>query len=276
VPGVLGTDLASFVVAIVCLLVVPAAVVSRASRQPETGAQAAPRALAYLANVRLGWAEVKAATGLRGLLGFQAIFSFLWSLFAVLVSPMLLGFTDARGLGLTITVAGGGMLAGSLAMSATGGPKKRLTGLLGFELASAVAFVGMGLRPSLVWVCAAAFLAHFTLAFVSGLDQALWQSRMPQAVLGRVLGLRQLVVKLVMLLAYLLAGSLADRVLGPVLSKGGLLAGSLGRLIGIGPGRGIAALFILIGLVKAASVVILRLAPGGRDLESQLLREPFP
>jgi hypothetical protein len=36
------------------------------------------------------------------------LFSFLWSLFAVLVSPVVLGFTDASGLGLTLTAAGGG------------------------------------------------------------------------------------------------------------------------------------------------------------------------
>ena len=193
----------------------------------------------------------------------------LWGLFGVLVSPMILGFSDARGLGLILSVAGGGMLFGSLAMSVWGGPRRRLRGLLGFELASAAAFVWMGLRPNLILVAGAAFLAHATLAFVSGLNQSIWQSQVAPAVLGRVLGLRQAAVKGATLLAYLLAGGLADRVLEPMLLPGGALATSLGAWIGIGPGRGIAALCVLIGLVKAAAVAAVYAFPGARELDGQ-------
>lgn len=220
-----------------------------------------------LSGWRVGWDALRAIPGMPGLLRFQMIFSFLWSLFGVLVSPMILGFADARGLGLVLSVAGGGMLAGSLAMSAWGGPRRRLSGLLIFELASAAAFVGMGLRPNLALVAGAAFMAHVTLAFVSSLNQSIWQSRVAPAVLGRVLALRQTAVKGATLLAYLLAGGLADHVLEPLLMPGGVLASSLGRWIGVGPGRGIAALCVLIGLVKAATVLAVYATPGARELD---------
>jgi DHA3 family macrolide efflux protein-like MFS transporter len=267
VPGVLLIDLGTFVVAVTVL-----ALVRSPGGEPET----APRIVAHshLASVHhsrtagqraglhglldgwlAGWDALRAQPGLPGLLRFQMVFSFLWSLFGVLVSPMILGFADAPGLGLVLSAAGGGMLAGSLVMSAWGGPRRRLSGMLGFELASAAAFVLMGLRPSLALVAGAAFLAHVTLAFVSGLNQSIWQSRVAPVVLGRVLALRQAAIKSATLLAYLLAGGLADSVLEPLLLPGGGLASSLGVWIGVGPGRGIAALCLVIGLVKAGTVL---------------------
>jgi hypothetical protein len=277
VPGVLLVDLATFVVAVTVLglVKVPEAELSHAAvsvgvHPAHSGAAGHHGSVSPFANLRTGWQALRAQPGLAGLLRFQLIFSFLWNLFGVLVSPMVLGFSDAPGLGAALTVAGGGMLAGSLALSAWGGPRRRLRGLLGFELVSALGFVLMGLRPSLLLVALAACLAHFALAFVSGLNQAIWQSRVQAAVLGRVLALRQAATKGATLLAYLLAGGLADRVLEPPLRAGGALAGSLGAWIGTGPGRGIAALCILIGLVKAVAVLAVYFAPGVNELDREL------
>jgi MFS transporter, DHA3 family, macrolide efflux protein len=292
VPGVLLIDLATFAVAVTALALVrvPERYLEGNPAEPQQAARehrdhahsrathpafdseaqhAAKSGLTgtWLANLRAGWAVVRAQPGLAGLLRFQMIFSFMWSLFGVLVSPMILGFSDAQGLGLALTVAGGGMLAGSLAMSAWGGPRRRLTGMLAFELVSAAAFVLMGLRPDLVLVAGAAFLAHVSLAFVSGLNQSIWQSRVEAGVLGRALALRQVAIKAATLLAYLMAGGLADRVLEPLLRPEGALAGSLGAWIGVGAGRGIAALCVLIGLVKAAAVLAVYFSRGARQLE---------
>ena len=269
-PGVLIVDLATFIVGITTLLLVrvsetPAAQPSGgeapASHQPPHSIRRLP------AELRAGWQALRAQPGLGSLLRFQMLFAFLWSLFGVLVTPMILGFTGPQGLGLVLTAAGGGLLAGSLMMSAWGGPRRRLTGILGFELVSSGAFVVMGLRPDLLLVAGAAIAAHWTLAFVSSLSESIWQSQVDRAVLGRVLALRQAAVKGATLLAYLLAGGLADRVLEPLLQPGGWLSGGLGTWLGVGPGRGIAALFLLIGLVKAAAVLRIYFTPGVRAFD---------
>ncbi len=271
VPGVLLVDLATFVIAVTVLLLVGVAqqadlaVVEPGQTLPSG---AATGRVSLWAGLKEGWKVVQDAAGLSALLRFQMLFSFLWSLFGVLVSPMILGFTGAPGLGLALTAAGGGMLAGSLALSAWGGPRRWLRGLMGFELVSAAAFVLIGARPSLALVAGAAFLAHFTLAFVAGLNQSIWQSQVSTTVMGRVLGLRQAAVQGATLLAYLLAGSLADRLLNPLLLPGGVLANGLGAWIGTGPGRGIAALCILIGLVKAGAALAVSFSPAGRGLDN--------
>ncbi|MBE0697103.1 MAG: MFS transporter, partial [Anaerolineaceae bacterium] len=181
-----------------------------------------------------------------------------------------LGFARPEGLGILLTTAGAGMLVGSLVMTAWGGPRRRLAGLLGFELASALAFVLMGLRPNLVLVAAAAFCAHFTLAFVSSLNDAIWQGQAPAEVQGRVFAARQMITRGVTLVAYLLAGGLADRWIEPLLRPGGALAGSLGALIGVGPGRGIALVCVAIGLVKAAAALGLSGSALAREVGEQV------
>ncbi len=71
-------------------------------------------------------------------------------------------------------------------------------------------------------------------------------------------------------LAYLLAGPLADRVFEPLLAHGGPLANSIGQLIGVGRGRGIALLYIVLGLLILLTVAAAYLYPRLRFLEDEL------
>jgi hypothetical protein len=50
-------------------------------------------------------------------------------------------------------------------------------------------------------------------------------------------------------LGYVIAGPLADRVFEPLLAPGQPLAASIGQLIGVGPGRGIGLIFIVVGFL---------------------------
>jgi DHA3 family macrolide efflux protein-like MFS transporter len=267
VQGVLLIDLSTFCFAVLTLA---------AARFPrQENALPAPSRTAFTKNtwrqeLQAGWGALRADGGLFNLLRYQILFAFLWSLFGVLVTPMILGFTSPAGLGIALTVAGAGLLAGSLVMTAWGGPKRRLAGLLTFELISATAFCLMGMRPSLLLVTAAAFLAHWTLAFVSSLSEAIWQGETSREMQGRIFALKQTGVKAGTLCAYLLAGLLADRFLEPLLRSGGALSGSLGAWFGVGPGRGIAVLFFAIGLVKALSVIWIYTTPAARQLDRDL------
>jgi hypothetical protein len=70
-------------------------------------------------------------------------------------------------------------------------------------------------------------------------------------------------------LGYVAAGYLADRLAGPMLS-GGSLAHLVGRLIGVGPGRGSALLLVIIGLVTiVATLVVSRYRPL-REVEHEI------
>ncbi|MBF2059942.1 MAG: MFS transporter, partial [Fischerella thermalis M66_A2018_004] len=55
-------------------------------------------------------------------------------------------------------------------------------------------------------------------------------------------------------LAYLIAGPLADQVFEPLLTPTGLLAGSVGKFIGVGRGYGIALLFVVMGMLTMLAI----------------------
>lgn len=252
VAGVLFIDMATFLVGIGTLLLSrlpadPPLLVSESKKQSRR----------FINEMLEGINSMRNTPGLIGLLRFQTVFTFLWSLFAVMVTPMLLGFSTPDGLGLALTIAGGGLLTGSLIMTAWGGPQRRLNGLLIFEFLSALAFVVMGLRPNLVLVAIGAFGAHFTLAFVSSLNDTLWQEKTPPETLGRALALRQMMMRASTLVAYLLAGGLLDRFIDPLLMPGGALASNAGMIFGVGTGRGIALACSLIGVIKIITALIL-------------------
>jgi hypothetical protein len=155
-------------------------------------------------------------------------------------------------------------------MSAWGGPRRRINGVLNFEMLSGFCFMLMGLRPSFWPVAAGAFGAHVTIAIVFGSNQAIWQSKVESHVQGRVFATQQMVARCAAPLAYLLAGPLADRVFNPLLTMDGPLAASLGGVLGTGPGRGIGLIFVLMGAIKIAITLLARSDPHLRHVEDEL------
>ncbi len=79
-----------------------------------------------------------------------------------------------------------------------------------------------------------------------------------------------MLVRWVLPVGYLMAGLLADRVFEPLLMADGALADSLGQIIGVGTGRGIAFMFILGGLLVMVSSAAGYLSPRLRLVEDEL------
>lgn len=263
VQGILLIDFVTFFFAATTLLLI---------RFPgsETTTAAQARKDSLWREASYGWRFITARRGLLGLLVFFAVVKFLWGMVGALIAPMILGFTSADVLGIIISIAGGGMLAGSLVMSAWGGPKRRIDGVLHFELLSGLCFLLIGLRPSAWPVALGAFGAHLTIAIIYGSNQAIWQSKVPPNVQGRVFATQQMVAKSTTPLAYLIAGPLADKIFEPLLASDGPLTGSIGQITGVGPGRGIGLLFIVMGILKVAVTFGSYLYPRIRLVEDEL------
>ena len=67
-----------------------------------------------------------------------------------------------------------------------------------------------------------------------------------------------------------MAGPLADGVFEPLLQEGGALADTVGAVIGVGPGRGIALLFIILGGLSIVFTLIAFMYPRLRNLEDEI------
>lgn len=71
-------------------------------------------------------------------------------------------------------------------------------------------------------------------------------------------------------MAILLAGPLADHAFEPLLAPDGGLAGSVGALIGVGPGRGIGLLYVVAGLGTMVLAVVGWSRRHIRNIETEL------
>ena len=107
----------------------------------------------------------------------------------------------------------------------------------------------IGLRPQAWLIAIATTGAHFCVPLINGLNQAIWQQAVHENIQGRVFALKEMAVRAARMLAYIVAGPLADNLFGPMLLPGGVLEGSLGRVMGVGLGRGIGLTFSLSGLL---------------------------
>jgi len=234
-------DLVSFAIAVATLSVV---------RFPEPEKLHAPvRGLrGLLAEARAGLDYVIARRGLLGLMLTFAAVNLAITFHSILVFPLLLGFTTETSAGAIISIGALGMVVGSTVMSFRGGPNRRVRGLM---ISLAIAGAGLmiaGWRPTAVSVTTGIFIVLVAVPIAAGISQAIWQSKIPPDLQGRVFSLRLMMAMAATPFAYVLAGTLADRVFEPLLAPSGLLAGSLGSLIGTGPGRGVGALFIVLGI----------------------------
>jgi DHA3 family macrolide efflux protein-like MFS transporter len=261
--GIILIDFVTFLVAIATLLPIrfpPARATTGGVERQET----------LWHEMAHGWRAIRARPGLAGLLVFFAAVNFLWGMVGALIAPMILGFTSSDVLGILVSIAGAGMLAGSLVMSVWGGPQRRIEGVLRFELLSGLCFLLIGLRPSFWPIAVGVFGAHLTIAIVYGSNQAIWQSKVAPDIQGRVFATQQMVARSAAPLAYLLAGPLAERLFEPLLAPGGALAGSVGQVVGVGPGRGIGLLFVVMGVIKVIVSSAGYLHPRIRLVEDEL------
>jgi DHA3 family macrolide efflux protein-like MFS transporter len=245
--GILTIDVVTFVLAIGALLVVHVPNPQRT----EEGSQATGSI----------WKE--AGYGFRyilarpSLLGLQVIFllgNFFTGIGFILLAPMILASTGNNELTFGMVSSSGavGGVVGGLLMSAWGGPKKRVHGVLaGWGFFSLLGCVLMGIGRDLpVWIVAS-FLGAFFSPVINGSNQAIWQAKVAPDLQGRVFSIRRLIAWFVNPAAMLVAGPLADKLFEPSMQVEGSLAGMFGWLVGVGPGSGMALIFIFVGLAAA-------------------------
>jgi len=218
-----------------------------------------------------GWRYLKSTGGLLGLVFYFAVVNFMINYAAVLTSPMVLAKFSPAILGYIQTAGGVGMLIGSILLSVWGGPKKKIVSILTFVSISSIGLVIAGLRPNAYLIAIGYFVLLFLIPLASGSSQAIFQTKVPLDLQGRVYAMRGMISRSMMPLAFLTAGPLADLVFEPMLREGGLLANTfIGQLIGVGPGRGIGLIFIIAGLGTIVISLIAYMNPALRHIETRI------
>ncbi|GLY26426.1 non-ribosomal peptide synthetase/MFS transporter [Micromonospora sp. NBRC 101691] len=174
-----------------------------------------------------------------------------------LLSPLVLGFAELAEVAQVALTGGVGAAVGGLVMLVWGGPRRRrMRAVLLGTLGIAVACLVTGLRPSLVTVAAGAFGIYLALGIVNGVYNTIIQTKVPPRFHGRVFALNQMVAWSTMPLGWGVIAPFASQALEPLLMPGGALAGSVGAVIGVGPGRGIALLYLVFGGCIALTALV--------------------
>ncbi|MEJ3746135.1 amino acid adenylation domain-containing protein [Actinomycetes bacterium KLBMP 9797] len=240
--GILVIDALSYAACLAVLL---------ATRFPRT--MAWRRREPVLAEIRNGYRYFFARPGLRAMLLFFVGLNAPLAAALVLLAPLVLSIGTLGDAGRVAMVAAGGAILGGLVMALWGGPRRhRMRGLLWAAAGLGASAAVIGLRPSLWLIAAGGFALSFALAVVNGVWFTIIHTKVPQRFHARVIALNQMVALAVLSLGYALA-PLASAALAPLVRADGALAGSVGALIGVGDGRGIALLYVLCG----AAIVLL-------------------
>lgn len=263
VQGVIAIDLGSFLFALLTMLIVRLPGLAR-----EVPSPAHPNHLHELA---VGWRHIAERPGLRNLLVVMGLNNLPLAAYGVLLTPLVLGFAPSSALGWILAAGGLGALTGGLVMSVWGGAKNKVKGLLGAGGLTAMALLLAGLQSSLALLAVSSFLYSFGIALVQSHSHAVWQSKVPPALQGRVFSVRLAVAWAADPIAYLLTGPLAERVFIPLLLPGGGLAATvLGRVLGVGERPGLGFFLVILGLVSGALWLAGWLNPALRAMDREL------
>ncbi len=260
--GVILVDFATFLFALITLLLV---------RFPDTKTDVVPKE----EKTSLWQEAIEGATYIFGCPGFLALLivfaldNFVAGTVEALLTPLVLSFTSVTVLGTIQSMGGAGMLIGSVAISIWGGPKPLIRGIFVFDILAHFCILALGLRTDATLFSLAMFLFFFSVPIINSSVFTILLRKVPPAIQGRVFATMQTIASPVSLSLMLWLAS-ADRIFEPLMATNGLLAGSIGQILGVGPGRGIGVLFITMEIIAIIVTVAIYRYPRLRFVEREL------
>jgi len=183
------------------------------------------------------------------LFGLQMVFffgNFFAAFIGILSNPMILARTgnNAITLGNVQSIAAIGGVIGSLVITAWGGFRtQRVRGVIFGWILSGLFFFFVGLGEEIVWWSIFFFLSSLVIPLVNSSNQAIWQSKVPPDLQGRVFSVRRIIAQVVNPLGMLIAGPLADKIFEPaLLNPSNKTTLFLSKWFSPGPGAGMSLL----------------------------------
>ena len=245
--AVLIIDLLTIITTIAAVLVIAKGLVSKESVNKQ----------AYKQSLLQGFEAINKNAGIRVLVVFLILLTFMVGTIQELSTPLILSFTNTRTLSIMITIAAFGMVLSSIYLGARElkGCKIIIFGISAFL--AGLAMVGFGALENVFVITLSGFLFFATLPFLNSIADYFVRVNIPNILQGRVFGILGTITQLGYLLAYALSGFLSDYAFRPLLSEGGALTDTIGEIIGVGSGRGIGLFIIVEGFVLMVIATLL-------------------
>jgi MFS family permease len=220
--------------------------------------------------------------------GFQYIFkrpSLLGFVVMLFFANLFLGFPNSVQIPLVLSRTGNDSLVlgavqtagslswtlGSLLMSAWGGPKRRIHGvLLGWTFYCAIGNIIFGLGRGLgVWI-PTVLIAGIGANIGVATAQSILQVKVAPDVQGRVFSARRLLTWFPDIFTPVLGGLLADYVMEPAMQNGSWAAKLFGWMAGTEPGSGMAVMMVIFGVLTILALMSGYVFPQIRNMEGIL------
>lgn len=250
-------DICTFFVTVTTTLVVRSGLASKTYE----------RSNSFIRDFKDGWSAISGNRGVLVLIFMTSLLTFLLGIIETLSIPMLLAFSNSSVIGTVETIVASGMLVTSVVIGFL--PiKKDYVKILSFSMFLVGIFMAMfGLRENIVLICVAGFLFFAMIPFANVSMDYLIRTNIDNSAQGRAWALIGVITQFGYVAAYALAGLMADYLFTPLLVEGGALAGSVGRIIGTGSGRGTGFLIIVAGIVLSVVSIVLYNMKSVRKLE---------
>jgi MFS family permease len=264
--GILVIDVVTFFLAIGALLVVHVP-------QPEKTEEGQAGKGSLLSEALYGFKYIFARRSLLSLLIVILCLNLFQGFSGALFAPMILLRTDnnSASLGAVQSAFAVGGVLGGLIVSAWGGFKKRIRGmLLGWAMYAVFGLILFGLARSVPFWLPIAVLASISFPLTQSASNAIWQSKVAPDIQGRVFSARRLIAWLVDPIMPVVAGLTADYVTEPAMHTGGGLSQTFGWLVGTGPGSGMSVQFLISGVAYLGIILVAWFLPAVRNVETLL------
>lgn len=199
---------------------------------------------------------IKKDSRLRLLIAFQMLGQFSSGMVQVLVTPLVLSFASANVLGNVLSLSGTGALFGSALVGIVGSNSPYRT-MMVCNLIQGILLAFCGLKPDARIILAVAFSYMALIPLVRSSRTIIWQNSTPMHMQGRIFSFQGMIRQLSLPLAAIISGPLTDSFFEILLSgkTENILSRLVGPVLGVGPGRGIAFLFVVLGTTNVLAAV---------------------
>ncbi|MEK4510555.1 MFS transporter [Paenibacillus sp. FSL K6-2524] len=240
-------DICTFFVTVITTFVVRSGLASNKYEQAKS----------FIREFKDGWGAVYENRGVFVLVVMTSVLTFFLGVIETLSMPMILAFSNSSVVGTLETIIASGMLVSSVMIGIL--PiKKGYVKILSVSLFCIGIFMaGFGLRENIILISISGFLFFAMLPFANVSLDFLVRTNIDNSVQGRAWAFIGIISQLGFVAAYAISGVLADYVFTPLLVDGGVLADSVGKIIGTGSGRGTGFLIIIAGMLLCVTSVIL-------------------
>jgi DHA3 family macrolide efflux protein-like MFS transporter len=203
------------------------------------------------------------------LMVFNSLINFLVGGIIVLQTPYILSRTGSETtLGILLGIVNFGALAGGIFMGVWGGTRPRIHAIMWAVILFSL-FLGLaGMAQTPVTLGITFFLFMFGLPVANASAMSMLQAKVAPDVQGRVFAALTQMSMVLLPIAYLLVGPLADNVFEPAVGQAGWEW--VAPLVGDGPGAGIGLMLLICGFGNAFLSFLVYLIPAIRRIEADL------